>query len=273
MTIKFKKINNKKVKPIKTSNDLDKRPHRGKELMNEPYPNIFLVAKKKSGKSNVVNMLVKERACKNTKVHIFCSTAFIDDTYIDLMEWLDKKGIEYYPTTSIKDADGFDQVNDILEEDEHWINPPKEDGKEKNPELLDLDEKPEKSRKKPSKYKELRRIIIFDDLGKAMRKPSVEILFKKNRHIRSMVLASSQSITDLHPDAIGQVDYTFAFKNHNDEKLLELYEKLNLGLDFKDFLRLYKTVTGDLNRFDFLYISRFEEFRKNFDEAIILNDR
>ena len=88
-----------------------------------------------------------------------------------------------------------------------------------------------------------------------------------------MILASSQSITDLHPDAIGQVDYTFAFKNHNDEKLLELYEKLNLGLDFKDFLRLYKTVTGDLNRFDFLYISRFEEFRKNFDEAIILHDR
>ena len=272
MTIKFKKINNKTVKPVQTTNDLDKRPHRGKELMKEPYPNIFLVAKKKSGKSSVVNMLVKERACKDTKVHIFCSTVFIDDTYIELMKWLDKKGIEYYPATSIKDVDGFDQVNDILEEDKDFIKPPTDDNEERNPELLDLNEKPKKERKKkPSKYKELRRIIIFDDFGKAMRVPSVELLFKKNRHIRSMVLASSQSITDLNPDTIGQVDYTFAFKNHNDDKVLELYEKLNLGLDFNKFIRLYKTVTGDLGKFDFLYISRFEEYRKNFNNEIIMD--
>ena len=86
-----------------------------------------------------------------------------------------------------------------------------------------------------------------------------------------MVLASSQSITDLNPDSIGQVDYTFAFKSLNDEKVLELYEKMNLGLDFNDFLRLYKTVTGDINKFHFLYISRFEEYRKNFNTQIILD--
>ena len=41
MSIKLKKINNEIVTPMKTPNDLDKRPPRGKDLISAPYANIY----------------------------------------------------------------------------------------------------------------------------------------------------------------------------------------------------------------------------------------
>jgi len=274
MTFKFKKINNEVVKPMKTPDDLDKRPPRGKDLISAPYANIYACAKKRTGKSSVVAKMALKFAGKETKVHIFCSTVFIDPTYIALVDVLEGKGIACYPSTSIKDDDGFDLVQDILKEDELFGQANDDDDDEhKENGLLNLDEeKPKKKRKKKSKYKELRRLIIFDDLANEIRSSnSLKTLLKKNRHILCKTIIASQHINDLDPQSINQLDYVFLFKSHNDTKLEELHKKLDLSITSDQFIRMYKTITSDKTKYDFLYITRFEEYRKNFNNEIIMD--
>ena len=272
--MKLKKINNEIVKPMKTPDDLDKRPPRGKDLISAPYANIYACAKKKTGKSSVVAKMALKFAGPETKVHIFCSTVFIDPTYIALVNELEDKGIACYPSTSIKDEDGFDLVQDILKEDENFgeDNDSDDETKQDNG-LLNLDEeKPKKKRKKKSKFKELRRLIIFDDLANEIRgSTSLKTLLKKNRHILCKTIIASQHINDLDPQSINQLDYVLLFKSHNDAKLLELHMKLDLSITPEQFVRMYKMVTHDKTKFDFLYITRFEEYRKNFNNEIILD--
>jgi len=280
MTIKLKKINNEIVTPMKTPNDLDKRPPRGKDLISAPYANIYACAKKQTGKSSVVAKMVLKFAGPETQVHIFCSTVFIDPTYIALVNELEDKGIACYPTTSIKDENGFDLVQDILKEDENFgedIDDSEENSGESNTNnngLLNLDENAKhdkKKRKKKSKFKELRRIIIFDDLANEIRgSNSLKTLLKKNRHILCKTIIASQHINDLDPQSINQLDYVLLFKSHNDAKLLELHLKLDLSVTPEQFVHMYKMVTHDKSKFDFLYITRFEEYRKNFNNEIIL---
>jgi hypothetical protein len=258
---------------MKTPDDLDKRPPRGKDLISAPYANIYACAKKKTGKSSVVAKMVLKFAGKETKVHIFCSTVFIDPTYVALMDELEDKGIACYPSTSIKDDDGFDLVQDILKEDENFgqINDDSDDEHKDNG-LLNLDEElTKKKRKKKSKFKELRRLIIFDDLANEIRgSTSLKTLLKKNRHILCKTIIASQHINDLDPQSINQLDYVFLFKSHNDDKLVELHKKLDLSISPERFISMYKTITGDKTKYDFLYITRFEEYRKNFNNEILL---
>ena len=235
MPIKLKKINNEIVTPMKTPNDLDKRPPRGIDLISAPYANIYACAKKQTGKSSVVAKMVLKFAGPETQVHIFCSTVFIDPTYIALVNELEDKGIACYPTTSIKDEDGFDLVEDILKEDEILEGNNESDESSEvtnNNGLLNLDEeKSKKKHKKKSKYKELRRIFIFDDLANEIRgSKSLKTLLKKNRHILCKTIIASQHINDLDPQSINQLDCVLLFKCHNDAKLIELHMKLDLSL-------------------------------------------
>ena len=60
------------------------------------------------------------------------------------------------------------------------------------------------------------------------------------------------------------------FKSFNREKLLILFEALDLAIEFEDFERLYKDATAE--PFNFLYVdSRENEYRKNFSKLYILD--
>ncbi len=89
--IGLKTINKVLVKPMKTPDDLDTRPPRGQNMISAPYANIYACAKKKTGKTSVVAKMAMEFAGPKTKVHVFCSTVFIDPTYIALGHYFDKK--------------------------------------------------------------------------------------------------------------------------------------------------------------------------------------
>ena len=270
--IQFKTINNEVVKPMQTPDDLDKRPPRGKDMIEIAYANIYACAKKKTGKSSVVAKMVLKFAGPETRVHIFCSTVHIDPTYRALVNELEDNGIACYPSTSIKNDENFDLVDDILKEDEEFMNPETVIKPEKN--ILNLDEKPDKKKKKKkSKFKELRRIFIFDDLSHEIRtSTSLKELLKQNRHYYYKTIIASQYVNDLEPQSISQLDYVFLFKCHNDKKLAEIHSKLDLSLSLPLFIKLYKTCTHDRKRFDFLYITRLEEFRCNFNKLIILDE-
>ncbi|MDR3665495.1 MAG: hypothetical protein P4L35_01510 [Ignavibacteriaceae bacterium] len=112
---------------------------------------------------------------------------YTDPKYIQIGKWFDKHHIEFYPSTSIYDDDGHDLLADILKEDEDFydLKDAEDSEQEEKPviTLLDLNPKPKEKKEKRSKYKELRRLFIFDDLtGEIRWSKSLTQLLKKNRH-------------------------------------------------------------------------------------------
>lgn len=108
--ILVKKINEQTVKPIKLKSQVDDRPVLGGELFPEPYANITLIARKKSGKTQVCFKILKECAGPNTKVLAFCSTINIDDTWIEIKKYCKRKGIDFQGFDSIIDEKGRDLI-------------------------------------------------------------------------------------------------------------------------------------------------------------------
>ena len=67
------------------------------------------------------------------------------------------------------------------------------------------------------------------------------------------------------PSTLQQMGYVILFSKFSDEKLEELFRKLDLGIQFDQFKRIYKDATK--KNFDFLFIDRpNNSFRKNFNE-------
>jgi len=129
---------------------------------------------------------------------------------------------------------------------------------------------------KPKKTKKLAKIIpewiiVLDDLGDALRDKALTQLMKTNRHYKALVIISSQNLNDLQPAALRQVGYCLLFARFSEDKLEELYKKLDITLPYERFRQLYKDATKA--KYSFLFIGRAEgvdEFRKGFTERYIL---
>ena len=79
---RVKKINDVVVKPPKVLLDnQDNRPVKGAKMIAEPYANIFLCARKKSGKTVTIHNILKNCVGRDTTVIFFCSTLYKDPTY------------------------------------------------------------------------------------------------------------------------------------------------------------------------------------------------
>ena len=70
--IKVRKVNNEEVKPVQVQ--IDTRKVKGMDISTEAYANIFLCAKKKSGKTSAIFHMLKEFAGKDTTIYAFVST-------------------------------------------------------------------------------------------------------------------------------------------------------------------------------------------------------
>src|SRR5690625_4115123 len=110
--ITCKKVNNLTVKPVKL-NKPNKKDIKGGELA-DLYANIFLLAKKKSGKTSLINTLLKNFITKETEVIIFASTVEIDPTWRKIVEKLEKNGNNVITYQSVND-NGINQVHELTE--------------------------------------------------------------------------------------------------------------------------------------------------------------
>ena len=77
------------------------------------YNNIFLIAKKKSGKSNVIYNILDKGANKHTNILFFVPTFHRDAVYMKMAEMLDKKKINNQVFSDIIE-DGVTVLDDIL---------------------------------------------------------------------------------------------------------------------------------------------------------------
>ena len=75
----------------------------GGDLFKEPFANIFLCARKKSGKTTVLYNILKNCAGKRTKVVCFASTVFKDVQWLRIADILKKKNISFEGHMSMHD--------------------------------------------------------------------------------------------------------------------------------------------------------------------------
>lgn len=256
-----KKLNNEVVKTVPLLEAIDTRPVKGAALFPEIYANVFLCAKKKSGKTSAVYKIVKKCAGPKTKIVVFCSTLHKDPSWATIQALAEARGWPFVGHTSLKDDDGTDLLDELIHDLE--AGEPIATKKERSP--LDSEDEEEVERK--PKYRAPEYLIILDDLSTELKSTSVTALLKKNRHFKAKIILSSQYLNDLLPAARKQLDYCCLFKGHSLKKIEEVHRDLDVSIPVDEFYRVYKFATEE--PFSFLYVDTVSgTFRRNFNVLI-----
>lgn len=282
MSFKTKEVSKVKIKPI--AHKLDKKPIKGEDWFPTRFPNVFILAKKNSGKTTVVSNILDHCAGKNTKMMFLVSTVDKDPTWVKIVKkW--KETHEVFTNPDLFDDGKINIIHQWLDEQKEQLeeDDDKQEGGKKQivqkkqripmvgaggqlniiaQEIANIQEsKPKKPRIITPDY-----IIVLDDLGDTMRNKAVTQLLKTNRHYKTMVILSSQSLNDLQPSALLQLDYMLVFGRTPVEKIQELHDKLKLDIPIDEFYALYQDATKE--QYQFFYINRAgkeDEFRKGFN--------
>lgn len=269
-------LNNVKVKPVQTGiGSWDKSNVKGFEITpNSPYWTMFICARKKSGKSSLINLITQKCIDKRTVVWVFCSTYQIDPTWKTIISNLENKNICVNAFDSIFDGK-VNQLDLILNEinkgeERETLSNPGVVGDTPTKMLIKCEIPEEEKKKKEYKPKKIacENLFIFDDIPAVMlRNPSLAKLLKVHRHSKSSVIISSQYLNDLQPQSILQLDYFIAFKSMSEEKMEKIHKLLDLSIDYNKFWEIYKRCTEEL--YSFMYLSiRDELFRCRFNKQI-----
>ena len=268
-----KKINNVEIKPIQVEK-VEKKDILGSELFDEIYANIFICAKKKSGKSTVIYNIIKKCCDKRTKVIVFCSTYLKDANWKEIQTYLEKKEIEneFYLSIYDEKKNVLQELVDTMqteEEEEEIIKAQEEEEQEDRVILInDSEIRVSVKKRKPKKLSQ-RYMIIFDDLSQDLKDPSVSHLLKKNRHMKSKIIISSQYLNDIPPMSRRQIDVYLIFSGLNLEKLQEIYKNADLDLSFERFIDLYHDATSE--KYQFFYVDASNcNYRRCFNYQYII---
>jgi hypothetical protein len=270
--IRTKKINDIKVCPIKLPK-LEADKIRGYDLFPEIYANIYLSARKKSGKTCTINHILKKCADKRTHVVVFCSTFNKDANWKAIRQTLDKKEIPNEFHLGIVDESGVNHLDELLTTMREDVSDSEDSETESEEEAqilsfgtTEVEVKVRKPRK--PKFISPKYIIIMDDLSMELKNPSIAHLLKTNRHYKCKVILSSQYLNDIQPMSRRQIDYYILFGGMSLPKLQELYNNADLSVSFDDFVALYNQATEA--KYNFLYVdSVCSTFRKNFDHQFV----
>ena len=262
------KINDIIVEPIK-KNATNPDKILGYDIFPDPYSNIFLCAKKRSGKTSTLFSILKKCAGKDTKILIFASTVFKDDNYKAIMKYFKSKQIVLIPKTHFIN-EGVNELENLIKS----LEKENEDSEESEDDEItmladDLTKFREiKEKKKISKLAP-EFIFVFDDLSKDLRNKCISALLKKNRHFKCKTIISSQTWSDIDQEGRNKIDYCILFQGHSKEKLELIHKDLDLSIPFDEFLAIYYNATAE--KYHFLYIDVREcSFRQDFNKLFVI---
>lgn len=260
----LRKINSENVTAVPQLVKPDTRPIKGSALFSELFANIFLCARKKSGKTSAIFKIIKECSGLNTTIIAFVSTLYKDANWLTIQKYCELKKIPFVGHTSMT-VDGVNLLEEFVQsKQEKPEEPTEEDPKIKH--VLFQDEAEDEKEKKPrkTKFRSPEYIIIFDDLSNELKSPAIVSLLKKNRHFKSKIIISSQYLNDLLPQSRKQIDTFLIFKGQPEAKLDEIYRDADLAITKEEFYDMYIVATKE--NYSFLYVDRFnDEFRRNFN--------
>lgn len=271
--LRLQKVHNDEVTVIPDfiGKGVDNRKVKGGHILDIQH-NVFLAARKKSGKTSTIFKILKECAGRDTIVVLFVSTLYKDVGWLNIRKYLDMKGITHLDFTSIKDENGVDQLDSIVKEleeeaKEEELNKDKPKEKKQSILLCEGDECEDEHKKRKSKYRCPEYIFVFDDISSELKSKSLISLLKRNRHYNATILLSSQYILDLDPQSRKQIDTWLVFRGQPMEKLETIYKDADISIPFDEFVRVYKVATE--KPYSFLNINtRTEVFKKNFNVEI-----
>jgi hypothetical protein len=268
VAIPKKVINNIRVRPVQLGNGAKKQA-RGYDLFSEPYANIFICARKKSGKTVLINKILKECSSKKTHIIIVCPTVAKDRTYEKIIEYFENKGNVIDTFHDLKDSESGDVIADALasptEEDKMEVEQPEVKKVIFTDDESGIEIVKKKRKPKADPYITPETIFVFDDLGSDLRSRAISQLMKTNRHYKCKVILSSQYVNDLEPQSIKQLDYFLSFRGHSQDKMALIHKHLDIAIPFDQFYELYKDATS--SPFSFFYYANVDgEMRKNFNE-------
>jgi predicted transcriptional regulator len=246
------KINDIKITPLITHTS-DPNEVLGGKMFIDPFSNTLICSKKKSGKTTLLYHILKKitrGGYFKTNVVIFCSTYHKDQTYKKIIDMLESKGCNVIKYTHFKDGKENIVENLLNELKEHSDD---EDDQETTDEESSDDievckfenNQNDIRAKKPRKPKKISAewVLVFDDMGSEMRNKAINQLSKVLRHYKARTFFLQQYLFDLDAQARKQLDYVILFKSFNEEKLKNIYESLDLSVDFQTFIDLYHFAT------------------------------
>jgi hypothetical protein len=278
-------------------NNDDNEKIKGAEWFPTKYANIALFAKKNTGKTTVIENILKVRAGKNTAFVFFASTINKDPTWRRIVKYWQDRNHDVFVHDDIYEGK-TNLIREFIDEqkekeEERKFKPPSpplpkekcqliplmgstgltniEEERERKRKMQHENQEQEKRQKKAKKpriiYPEY--IIAIDDMGEGMRDPEINQLLKTNRHFQVDIILSGQNLHDLQPQAILQLNYTLIFGGIPEEKRERLYKNMLINVPFDLFNRMYDDATSKPHRFFYIGTvpgGRPEEFRRGFTE-------
>ena len=268
----LKKINNVEIEPLKIKPiNLDKI--KGRDLFPKLYGNIFLCAHQRSGKSTVIYNIIRDCTDKNTQLYIFCSNHNTDEAYQEIKKLIEKKGlfVEFY--TSLIDIDSKINELELIMKDIQETIPEEEEKDLTDTQYNEIEHCYEhikiKIKKSPKDKKQApKNIFIFDDFSHELKNKWLIKLLKEPTHYRSKVIISTQYLHDLEPGSRDQINFWLIFKDQPRDKLDIIHKHSSLKMPIEVFYKIYDDVT--LEKYNFLYIEKAGELRKNFNTVILI---
>lgn len=288
--MKTEKINNIKVECTKIKKD--NREIIGYDLFPEPFCNIGVIGKKKSGKTVVASEIVKRCHYKNTIVIIFAPTLDNDITYKHLLEYCEKNDIPTITHKSMYDEEGNNIIKDLEQDLEHEAQ--EERAKEKmmkklskmknkaiysGDDLIYFDPTTEKMVKEKDLYKkkEYNKIapdylIILDDMGQKLKDSALGEFIFIQRHFMTKLVLLTQYLVTIPKGSRKNIEYYLLFRDISEDQLYNFYKEFAFNVIFDKFLEMYKDATKE--EFNFFYVSTtaIPDYRKNFDCKYIISD-
>lgn len=303
--ITVQKINDIKVKPLKETSRIEVKPAKGHDMFSDPYTQLAILSKKKSGKSVLIGNIVKKCAQPGyTTVIVFSTTVLKDPAWLALGKYCKRKGIDFKGLQEIVSVDGNGHKKDFLQE---FMRTVLKTGEE---EVVNSDEESENSseysseeeeysddephfnfnmthQSKPIKFirdtPSVKReyptiapqwVLCFDDISDELKRPSVQALMRKNRHLKAMCIYSSQDARDVVPSGHRNMDAFCLFGALPDSIIEKIKKDAGLSVPLDTLLKMYRMATA--KKFNFLTIDvPNEQYRMNFDKKfnIITNSK
>ena len=290
------KVNNIKITPL-INQKFNKKTVHGYQFFPNPYNNVALVARTKSGKTNCIYRTLENTLKSNTNVIIFCPSVNTDPTYKKMKSMLKQKkcNVKVYEHFEEKGVNHIENLVSLLSEKAEKKNggggEEKKHGKidfklsmdeilfTHDPMIENESEAPmsggaEPPKSKPEKKKKGKLapeyVLIIDDLSSLCRHKSITRLLCKARHMKMRVFISIHSIMDLDKAAWGQLANIFLFPNISEERIEQVADKC--GLSFKGDTKKRRVLCDLYDQatalpYNFLNCNTQNmTFRRNYDE-------
>ena len=266
------KLNNKVIEVVKLPDTVPVHKILGNDLFSVLYNNIFICARKHSGKTNLIFNIIKQTVNTDTTVIVFSGTHNQDSTWGYIKGFLEAKKVDNMFFDSILDGkvNSLDEIIEMIkhdDDDKHELTKEEKEAIRVRKMVNTILRVPEERVKKKKKNKLIapKYLFIFDDISSELKNKSVDKLLKTNRHFKCRVIVSTQWITDLLPSSRRQIQSYILFPGHNTEKLETIYENADVHITFEKFLELYHDATSERYNF-FFFSSDYDDYRKNFNE-------